>query len=698
MRARLLGALAFSFAAIASCKSTEPFVPFPKTIVLTVQTISFSALGQSQSVTAAVADQRGDSISQPSLTWESSDGAVAEVRVSTRTAATVVAKGNGSARIRVSSGTVTAEIAVTVAQAFAAIVKTTGDGQVDTVGRVLPLPLVAKVGDAAGNPMANIRVDFQITSGSGTLSAREDTSGVDGLVRVNWTLGTAIGTQAVRFTDPNGAAGAVSFHATARSGPAAALTVVAGDSQRAGAGRPVALPPTVRLRDAFNNPVANVAVTFEPTMGGGSVNNSSVISDANGTAAASWTLGASAGVNQLTVMAPGGLSYTFTATAWVPGPPADIVVTVGDGQTGLVGYALNVPPAVRVQDTAGIPLANVHVDFVPSGGGSVTGGSSVTDSVGVATVGGWMVAVGPNTLTASVTGSSISPAILTATGQTEQYNIQLRYLTPVTIAQQAAFENARTRWQHLIFGDEPDVPVNIGAGTCGTGTPAINETIDDIVIWVRLDSIDGPGKVLGQAGPCIIRSAGSLPLVGLMHFDTADVAQLLTAGQFDLVILHEMAHVMGFTAGIWSRLGLIVDPTSSGGTDPHFTGTTATSAFDGAGGRGYSAGAKVPLENCATCGAGTRDSHWRESVFDSELMTGFIESSGSDPLSVITTAAMGDMGHTVNYAASDGYTVAHVAGLRALTGPPIQLKDDVLPLPILVVDRVGRVVRVIPPR
>ena len=90
------------------------------------------------------------------------------------------------------------------------IVKTTGDGQVDTVGRVLPLPLVAKVGDAAGNPMANIRVDFQITSGSGTLSARADTSGVDGLVPVIWTLGTAIGTQAVRFTDPNGAAGAVS--------------------------------------------------------------------------------------------------------------------------------------------------------------------------------------------------------------------------------------------------------------------------------------------------------------------------------------------------------------------------------------------------------------------------------------------------------------------------------------------------------
>src|SRR2546422_7199751 len=54
-------------------------------------------------------------------------------------------------------------------------------------------------------------------------------------------------------------------------------------------------------------------------------------------------------------------------------------------------------------------------------------------------------------------------------------------------------------------------------------------------------------------------------------------------------------------------------------SDPHFVGAQATAAFDHNGGQPYSAGAKVPVENC--CGSGTRDSHWRETGFDTEVMT-----------------------------------------------------------------------------
>ncbi len=138
--------------------------------------------------------------------------------------------------------------------------------------------------------------------------------------------------------------------------------------------------------------------------------------------------------------------------------------------------------------------------------------------------------------------------------------------------------------------------------------------------------------------------------------------------------MHEMGHVLGYGT-IWNCTicqGLVVGRTSQGGTDPHFVGATATTAFNRSGGLNYSAGAKIPVENCVGfppggCGSGTYDSHWRESVFDSELMTGFIESSGPNPLSVITTASMGDLGHRVNYAASDAYTVTNAALLRAPT-------------------------------
>jgi len=385
----------------------------------------------------------------------------------------------------------------------------------------------------------------------------------------------------------------------------------------------------------------------------------------------------------------------------VLGPPATVAISGGNDQVGLAGYALNVNPAVLVLDSSNLAVPNARVDFAPSGG-SVTGSPAFTGADGVATVGSWTVVSGANMLTATVTGSGITgnPVTFNATGGAQDYAIDLRYLsgTP-TAAQRAAFDTARAVWRRLIFGDEPDVTLSFPAGTCLTGGPPINETVDDIVIWVRLDSIDGPGNILGAAGPCIIRNPGALPLLGVMRFDTADVANLIARGQFDEVILHEMGHVLGYGT-IWNCQicqGLVVGPTSEGGTDPHFVGATATTAFDRSGGLNYSAGAKIPVENC--CGAGTYDSHWRESVFDSELMTGFIESNGPNPLSVITTASMGDLGHLVNHAASDAYTVANAALLRARTPrAKIEMKDDILKLPLIVVDPAGRVLRVIQPR
>ena len=91
-----------------------------------------------------------------------------------------------------------------------------------------------------------------------------------------------------------------------------------------------------------------------------------------------------------------------------------------------------------------------------------------------------------------------------------------------------------------------------------------------------------------------------------------------------VVILHEMGHVLGFGT-IWSDLSLLADPSLSGGTDPHFTGAQAIAAFNAIGGATYIASAKVPVEDMG--GEGTADAHWRESVFGNELMTGFVEAS-----------------------------------------------------------------------
>ena len=372
----------------------------------------------------------------------------------------------------------------------------------------------------------------------------------------------------------------------------------------------------------------------------------------------------------------------------------------GDAQTGLATYPVNIPPAVKVSDASGHPVAGVQVVFnVTSGGGSITGGVATTGSDGIAAVGSWTVPLGSNTLSATVPRSS-GPVSFSATGVLSGYNIDVRFLSSVTVAQKEAFDSATAHWQRLIFGDVTDIPFTSPAGACLGNEPAMNETIDDIVIFATLDSIDGPGGILGMAGPCYIRLSNNQPLLGVMRFDTADVGPLITAGKFDEVVLHEMGHVLGFGT-VWSPSfdNLLV---GGGGSDPHFIGIQATSAFNRSGGTSYTAGQKVPVENClppTTCpggGAGTRDSHWRKTVFGPELMTGFL-SSGVTPLSVVTVAAMGDEGYQVNYAGADSYALSLAAAMLRAQGATteIHMSDDILRLPIRVVNERGRVMRVV---
>jgi Leishmanolysin len=48
-------------------------------------------------------------------------------------------------------------------------------------------------------------------------------------------------------------------------------------------------------------------------------------------------------------------------------------------------------------------------------------------------------------------------------------------------------------------------------------------------------------------------------------------------------------------------------------------------------------------------GGGTRGSHWDESVYDDELMTGYVEAEGEhNHLSRITLGALEDLGYVVN--------------------------------------------------
>ncbi|MFQ5688663.1 MAG: leishmanolysin-related zinc metalloendopeptidase [Gemmatimonadota bacterium] len=269
----------------------------------------------------------------------------------------------------------------------------------------------------------------------------------------------------------------------------------------------------------------------------------------------------------------------------------------------------------------------------------------------------------------------------------ETFAIEVRFNqgTAPTAGQSQAFTDAVTRWEGLISSGVPDVPLNITAGMCGMDSPALNETIDDLVVLVTLKPIDGPGGVLGQAGPCFIRNFSHLPLVGVMEFDTDDLVSLEVNGLLNTTILHEMGHVLGI-GSLWRFFGLLADPARDGGIDPHFTGPQAIASFDNVGGTSFT-GAKVPVESIG--GPGTADAHWRESVFNNELMTGFIN-QGVNPLSEVSVSSLGDMGYLVDPSGADAYSLP-LAALRARPARLWALGDDIFGGPLYVIDASGRI-------
>jgi hypothetical protein len=103
---------------------------------------------------------------------------------------------------------------------------------------------------------------------------------------------------------------------------------------------------------------------------------------------------------------PQTLTVTFTVTS-----SQSVVAFVGNNQTGLVGFALNVRPGVRLTGPGNSPVPNVSVTLaVASGGGSITNATVNTNANGVAQVGSWVLggSAGPNTLTATVAGAGIA--------------------------------------------------------------------------------------------------------------------------------------------------------------------------------------------------------------------------------------------------------------------------------------------------
>jgi hypothetical protein len=190
--------------------------------------------------------------------------------------------------------------------------------------------------------------------------------------------------------------------------PSDAGTIAAdgGGGQSAVVGSTLA-PYQVKVTDLNGAPKEGVTVTWTVQLGGGSVAPGSSVTDAQGLAEATATLGLVAGTQTVRASAAGydGSPVSFTSTG-TPDVPTTLSKFSGDNQSAPPGSALPAPLVVRVQDQHGNPVPGVTVDWaVTSGSGTTNAASSVTNAQGQATMNVTLPdSSGSMTVEASVTG------------------------------------------------------------------------------------------------------------------------------------------------------------------------------------------------------------------------------------------------------------------------------------------------------
>lgn len=176
---------------------------------------------------------------------------------------------------------------------------------------VSPAPTV-RIKDQDGKPIAGIVVAFKVNGTDAIVnsSIRTDANGLAGVGR--WTLGTNAGTHTLTASSAD--LTDVVFKVVAAPGPAARIVRLAGNNQVALVGG-VLSRLSVRVTDAFDNPIAGAAVSFKVIGGNGSIDADTATTNAGGIATSGvWTLG-TVGFNTVVASTGNASSEAFSAIA-----------------------------------------------------------------------------------------------------------------------------------------------------------------------------------------------------------------------------------------------------------------------------------------------------------------------------------------------------------------------------------------------
>ena len=182
-----------------------------------------------------------------------------------------------------------------------------GNNQQDIPGAVLEKPFVVEVRDQSDSPFPGVPVIFAVSSGGGALSAANVSTDTNGRAGSTLTLGPNPGTNTVTVS----VTGSPTQHVLNAQAIRILKTfeIISGEDQRGTPGAPLEEPFVVEVRDQSDKPVPGVQVTFTVTAGGGAIQPKIAVTDANGRAESTLTLGAEPGTNTVFVRVEG-ISHT----------------------------------------------------------------------------------------------------------------------------------------------------------------------------------------------------------------------------------------------------------------------------------------------------------------------------------------------------------------------------------------------------
>lgn len=216
------------------------------------------------------------------------------------------------------AGTLIALAAISSCGKEAAVVQVPGSlalvqGNLQSVqgGLELPNPIVVRLLDTDGAPMAKVAVGYSVINGGGAVNPGSALTDENGEAKTKWILGAGEANQSLQAKAP----GLEPLTVNALALLPSDLLVAQGNNQSAKPSAPLPNPIVIRVVGPNNAPMKGIAVAFQVIAGGGLISPQSAITNALGEVTARWTLGAAAGGQTLAVSSGNLQPITLTALA-----------------------------------------------------------------------------------------------------------------------------------------------------------------------------------------------------------------------------------------------------------------------------------------------------------------------------------------------------------------------------------------------